>query len=187
MPTLHSEDHVPTFILKNSRPPHSSVKLCPLDSSTLIHLKQINGAVLPSRYSGKWYQDALHVGALAQLAFFDDQCVGAIRCAVDEPSFHAPGTQIKIANSDERRVYIMTLGVLAPFRQYGIATMLLESVLVEAKRLGIREVYVHAWTENVEAIEWYEKRGFTKSAEPIIGYYRKMNPQGDAYILSLRF
>lgn len=173
-------------LLKKSHLPHPSIEISALRPDSLIHLRQINNAVLPSRYSDKWYNDALEVGALAQLAFFDNKCVGAVRCAVDQPHFHAAGTQMS-DSSPERKIYIMTLAVLSPYREYGIATLLIERILAEGQELGIHEVYVHAWTENTEAIEWYEKRGFTKSDQPLKGYYRKMIPKGDAYILCLKF
>lgn len=83
------------------------------------------------------------------------------------------------------KIYIMTLAVLAPYRMYGIATLLVSHIAQQAKIRGIKEVYVHAWTENEDAIEWYENRGFVKQPEIVRGYYRRMRPEGDAYILSL--
>lgn len=48
-------------------------------------------------------------------AFFNDIVVGAVCCRIDN-------------TKGEKRLYIMTLGCLAPYRQRGVGTMLLQHV-----------------------------------------------------------
>lgn len=206
-----SSPRLRSSIVEFSHQPHPCIDLQDLDVASLPHLKRINSAVLPTNYSPQWYRDSLKVGQLAKLAWFDGIPVGAIRCAVDESSASsAPprpsnsnnnkNNESKILNSTEPgsevgfeiddipvpKIYIMTLAVLSPYRSYGIATLLLAHIVAQAQLLDIHEVYVHAWTENEEAIEWYEKRGFVKHTELIKGYYRKLLPP-DAYLLKLIF
>ena len=64
----------------------------------------------------KFYKDVLEVGELAKLAYFNDITVGAVCCRVDH-------------SQNQRRLYIMTLGCLAPSRRLGIGTKMLNHVL----------------------------------------------------------
>lgn len=92
--------------------------------------------------------------------------VGAIRCRL------LPSSQL----------YISTIGVLAPYREHGIAVHLLQAVVKKAvQEHGVRCVTAHVWEANEEGLEWYKKRNFE-----ILGkeeaYYRKLKPQG-AYLV----
>ena len=100
----------------------------------------------------------------------------------------------------------MTLGVLAPYRRYGIGThprylplyltvligglgtKLLDHVLsvAETQTRGtpgspVKSLYLHVQTTNQEAVDWYTKRGFTIE-RTVEGYYRNIEDV-DAYIL----
>jgi N-alpha-acetyltransferase 50 len=54
------------------------------------------------------YQDILHCGDVTQLAMFNNKCVGAIGC------------RLQLKGNGRARLYILTLGVLAPYRGEGI-------------------------------------------------------------------
>ncbi|KAK9468298.1 acyl-CoA N-acyltransferase [Lipomyces arxii] len=135
-------------------------------------LRRINSVVLPTSYSDSWYKDTLTVGELAKFAFFNEIPVGAIRCSLETPPSH----------KEETKIYIMTLAVLSPYREYGIGTKLLEHIIEQAKKMYVKEVYCHVWTENTDALEWYNRRGF-EQGELVKGYYKKMDPARDAYIV----
>ncbi len=80
------------------------------------------------------------------------------------------------------QIYIMTLGVLAVYRRLGVASALLEHVLKVAREKGVKQVFLHAWTQNDDGIKFYEKHGFTIT-EKLPGYYKTLNPP-DGIVLS---
>lgn len=67
-------------------------------------------------YNDKFYKDVLEAGELAKLAYYNDIVVGAVCCRVD-------------TSEKSRRLYIMTLGCLYPYRRLGIGTMMVQHVL----------------------------------------------------------
>ncbi|KAK7206311.1 acyl-CoA N-acyltransferase [Myxozyma melibiosi] len=149
-------------------PSNYRISLDDLTPNNLGVLQRINSVVLPTSYSDKWYKESLTVGELAKLAFFNEVPVGAIRCALE-------------TSKESSKIYIMTLAVLAAYRRYGIGRKLVEHILEYAKSSQVKEVYCHVWVENEEAMAWYAHQGFERG-EFLKGYYRKMEPAGDAYI-----
>lgn len=61
---------------------------------------------------------------------------------------------------EERRMYVSELRVAKPFRKRGIGTQLLELVERDARRMGIGALYLHAETDNPNAISLYESIGY---------------------------
>ena len=119
-------------------------------------------------------------------------CVGAVRCQYEPPSDDP-------SNPSEGKIYIMTLGVLAPYRRLGIGTAspcrfssgdavdlvvgskLLDHVLSQAKNQTrsnpsrpVKSVYLHVQTTNQEALDWYTKRGFVLQ-DTVEDYYRNID------------
>ena len=85
-----------------------------------------------------------------------DVLVGGIACRFEK------------TGSGAVRVYIMTLGVLAPYRGRGVGKRLLVRALSEAQKeaAGPDEVYLHVQTSNAEAIAFYKHFGFEVRPTP---------------------
>ncbi|GAB4854140.1 hypothetical protein Ancab_022724 [Ancistrocladus abbreviatus] len=136
----------------------------------LMQLKKLNVALFPVRYNDKYYTDALASGEFTKLAYYSDICVGAIACRLEKKE---GGTIC---------VYIMTLGVLAPYRGLGIGTRLLNHVLDLASKQNMSEIYLHVQTNNEDAINFYKKFGF-EITDTIQNYYTNITPP-DCYVVT---
>ena len=94
-------------------------------------LKKVNQVVFPVVYHDNFYKDVLEAGELAMLAYCNDIVVGAVCCRID-------------TSENTRKLYIMTLGCLAPYRRSGIGTKMLEHVLsIVAKDGNFDSVFLH--------------------------------------------
>jgi ribosomal protein S18 acetylase RimI-like enzyme len=176
-PSASPEDNAlsKTFAMK---PLLDNVELVPLTEDLIPSFKRLNAILLPVAYPTQFYTEtmtephhSLTLMAVWRSAPIDTnpssdtekpRLIGAIRC--------------RILPSDN--LYISTIGILSPYRSYGIASHLLQIMVAKAsKEYGVRCITAHVWEANDEGLEWYKKRGFEIiGKEP--GYYRKLKPQG---------
>lgn len=134
----------------------------PVLDKNVEQLKILNTAIFPVRYKEQFYKDACTCGPVTQFAYHNDVVVGAIACRLERKP------------EGGGKLYIMTIGVLAPYRGYGIGSALLEhSLKTAAVDPRIKEAYLHVQTSNTETIEWYSHRGFT-AVETIKDYYKRI-------------
>lgn len=173
--------------------PASGITLSPITTPhDLKALKRLNTLLLPIPYPERFYTDItahpLTDGALTRLAFSPTGlgAIGAVRARYERPAPDQGETPTPEddGRNNGARIYIMTLCTLSPFRGLGVATRLLEHVVGVAREWGVSEVYAHVWEANVEALGWYEGRGFV-SGEVVGGYYRRLKPDG-AVVVRLR-
>ena len=84
---------------------------------------------------------------------------------------------------DGARLYIMTLGVYAAYRDGKIGSRLLRHALNEASRDEyIKDAYLHVQTNNEQAFTFYDRFGFVKG-DVLKNYYKRIDPP-DAVVLS---
>ena len=152
-------------------PPREKPKL-ELDAVTqhnIQQLKRVNQVVFPVSYNDRFYKDVVHAGELAKLAYFNDVMVGGVCCRVD-------------TSEGRKRLYIMTLGCLAPYRRYGLGRLMLEHVVALATRdVSVHSIYLHVQVSNEDALAFYQKSGFRIVATEQ-SYYKRITPS-DAYLL----
>lgn len=152
-----------------------AVTFAEVDASNVHHLKALNQVLFPVSYKDKFYRDCMAFPAVTQLAFFGADAVGEVACRLERAPDGAPGA----------RLYIMTLGVLAPYRGLGIGGALLQRALsAVAFDSDIFEAYLHVQTSNEDAISFYEHFGFS-IVGTIRNYYMRLDPP-DCHVLSRR-
>lgn len=66
---------------------------------------------------------------------------------------------------DGRRGYIHHLAVRADRRRRGIGSALLERLLGEFRRMRVLKAHMFVYVDNVAAIEFYRKRGWTRRGD----------------------
>lgn len=145
------------------------IELGDITPHNIKQLKVLNQVVFPVTYNDKFYKDVLDVGELAKLAFFNDIVVGAVCCRTD-------------LQEGQRKLYIMTLGCLGPYRRCGVGKKLLDHVMKIAKDDGQYDaIFLHVQISNDEALQFYNKFGF-KIIDTKQEYYKRIEP-ADAYVL----
>ncbi|XP_069961316.1 N-alpha-acetyltransferase 50 isoform X1 [Cherax quadricarinatus] len=145
------------------------IELGDVTPHNIKQLKLLNQVVFPVSYNDKFYKDVLEAGELAKLAYYNDMVVGGVCCRVD-------------VLDGQRRLYIMTLGCLAPYRRLGIGTKMLEHVLNFVEREGnFNSIFLHVQVNNDGALDFYKKFGF-EVVETKQHYYKRIEP-ADAHVL----
>ncbi|XP_023235490.1 N-alpha-acetyltransferase 50 [Centruroides vittatus] len=145
------------------------IELGDVTPHNIKQLKRLNQVVFPVSYNDKFYKDVLEAGELAKLAYYNDIVVGAVCCRID-------------TSENSRRLYIMTLGCLAPYRRLGIGTKMVEHVLNFVEKDGnFDSIFLHVQINNEGAIEFYKKFGF-EIVETKQHYYKRIEP-ADAHVL----
>mmetsp|Transcript_37176 Transcript_37176/g.72524 ORF Transcript_37176/g.72524 Transcript_37176/m.72524 type:complete len:195 (-) Transcript_37176:7-591(-) len=160
------------------------VRLGELTDKVLEQLKVLNKAIFPVKYNDKFYADVMASGLYTKLAYYStDILVGAICCRLEKPAPPAGGGA---AAAGGTRLYIMTIGVLAPYRSCGVGTEMLEQTLDDAEKdASVSEAYLHVQTSNTDAMAFYKRFGFEVTST-IKNYYKRIDPP-DCHVLTKTF
>mmetsp|Transcript_49968 Transcript_49968/g.100623 ORF Transcript_49968/g.100623 Transcript_49968/m.100623 type:complete len:172 (+) Transcript_49968:63-578(+) len=149
-----------------------------INEANLDQLRKLNISIFPVRYNDKFYQNVLVTPVeVTQYAYWNGFVVGAICCRLEPATGPGP-----------KKLYIMTIGVLAAYRRRNIARKLLERMLEKVQGaspgpLGdVSEVYLHVQTNNDDALAFYKTAGFTVG-DILKGYYKRIEPP-DCYVVS---
>jgi ribosomal protein S18 acetylase RimI-like enzyme len=171
----------------------------------------VNLACFPVQYQEKYYKDVSESKSdgLCKFAYWNGFVVGAA-CARLEPlnNNHVKdgdgdnetngdggssekengGSNTANSNGDgennQKRIYIMTLGVLAAYRGRTIGAQLIQSILdhfednkdSSPELKDVTEIALHVQISNDDALKFYkEKFGFEKG-EMVENYYRRIDP-----------
>jgi len=155
--------------------PYTRIDLGDVTPHNIKLLKKVNQVVFPIVYHDKFYKDVLESGEYAKLAYYNDVVVGAVCCRVDV-------TNPEEGQIAKKKLYIMTLGCLAPYRRLGIGTQMLDHVMDIVDKDGkFNSVVLHVQINNEGALRFYKRFGF-EVVETKEAYYKRIEP-ADAHVL----
>jgi ribosomal protein S18 acetylase RimI-like enzyme len=189
----HAPADAPKYFLKGSKPAlPPNVEIRGPTKEDMPSFKKLNSILLPIPYPESFYKEILAEPvdrSITLMALWHDspsdigkakgRLVGAIRCRLFTKP---PGNSATKARVEGPMLYLSTLVLLSPYRSYGIAAHMLDSLIRSAvDDYGITSVGAHVWEANGEGLQWYRKRGFREVSREV-GYYRRLNPK-DAVVM----
>ncbi|KAN0111362.1 Acyl-CoA N-acyltransferase [Russula decolorans] len=157
----------------SKKPLSSKVTFASLTQNNLGTVRKLNSVLFPIKYSEKFYSDILlpEVEDFCKLIYYNDVPVGTICCRVE-------------TKDSTSHLYLLTMGVLAPYRSLGIGSYTVDVILRAAAthtKPKICRIYLHVQVSNQAAKQFYERHGFKESGIDE-GYYKKITPSG-AWVL----
>lgn len=133
---------------------HLEVVFCEVTEKNVEQLRLMNGIIFPVKYNDQFYKDVYKNIKLAQFGHYNDTPIGAVGARVEKNEESGELTQL----------YIMTLGVLEPYRRCGVATQMLEYILdlmkTDEEFKELLTVVIHVQTNNEAALGMYKSHGF---------------------------
>ncbi|CAP30908.2 Protein CBG11814 [Caenorhabditis briggsae] len=151
---------------------NAKVYLEPITIKNCMQFKKINDAVCNYIFNEKLYFIASRSQEFARLAYYNDVAVGGLLIM---PIKEGDGT------------FFLNLGVLEPYQQCGIGTIILEYALRVAQILTpIKAYHLQLQGSNERAIKFYEKHGFVKGKDIIENFYTDEPKDALLYIKQFR-
>lgn len=151
------------------------VSFASLTPNNLGTVRKLNSVLFPIKYSEKFYNGIVQpeVEDFCKLIYYNDVPVGTFCCRLE-------------TEGEVTKLYIMTMGVLAPYRSRGLGSQSMQHIIQAAAahaKPSISSIYLHVQVSNDGAKAFYEKHGF-KVVRVYENYYKKIVPH-DAWVLEL--
>ncbi|KAG6614920.1 putative acetyltransferase (GNAT) family [Phytophthora cinnamomi] len=144
------------------------VSFGPVDKENVHQLHDMNETLFPVKYGDAFYEYVTDAPeGYCRLAYADDgTAIGSVCCEVEE---------VKIAGKRRYRLCILTIGVLEEYRRSKLGSLLLESVIAQARKDGLAYVYLHVHCTNTAAQRFYFAHGF-EVTKLVRNYYSELTP-----------
>ncbi|CAI9087065.1 OLC1v1021036C2 [Oldenlandia corymbosa var. corymbosa] len=150
---------------------HPLISYRPIRTSDLDVLEKIHGDLFPIRYETEFFQNVVNGRDIISWGAVDrnrpdgqtDELVGFLtaRIVMARDSEIVDLLRYDPSKSDQTLVYILTLGVVESYRNFGIASSLIREVIQYAANFSTcRAVYLHVISYNNPAIHLYKKMSF---------------------------
>ncbi|KAI8622232.1 acyl-CoA N-acyltransferase, partial [Chytriomyces sp. MP71] len=155
-----------------------------VSTERIEQLRVLNQVIFPISYNQSFYHAVLQNSVfciLDHLRTANETCIGAICCRRERNGRRDDG----LTSGPPDSLYIMTIGILAPYRRLGIGSSLLSSLITRATDdPTLAYIQLHVQITNTEALAFYAKYGF-RVVVRVDGYYRlnKGVIPPDAYLL----
>lgn len=204
------------FERREEAPVEGQITVHSITTHYLEALRKLNTVLLPVYYSDRLYRDVLENQAVCKIAMLKKNVpVGAITSRVDDKAENPEGmTDFGMSKCSrvfaEKHLYIMTLGVIAPYRRLGIGSKLLNGLMDEINLSNERAIkeyhagsnsidfsdganYYNTWPiitaltlhvqyNNTAGMKFYESNGF-KVARDVPNYYTRIEPRGAYFMM----
>ncbi|XP_013389989.1 N-alpha-acetyltransferase 60 [Lingula anatina] len=158
-----------------------------LSPSDINDIKKLCADWFPIDYPENWFKDITSNTKFFSLAAtFNGQIIGMIVADIKPRSTCNKEDSDLLASHYPANIqvaYILSLGVVRDFRNHGIASLLLETLLqhlTTSERQNCKAVYLHVLTANATAIRFYERRNF-KLHSFLPYYYSIKGSPSDGY------
>jgi len=167
---------------KTKAPLAPRITTSPVTVNNLGTVRKLNSVIFPVKYSDSFYKSIVQpeLEDYCRLIYFNDIPVGTTCSRLEKGS-----------KEGESKLYMMTMGVLAPYRNFSIGTAALDEIILAAsspppttaaaKQPRITHIYLHVQTSNQDARRFYERSGF-KVVSEVQEYYRRLEPR-NAWLL----
>jgi len=152
-----------------SHPP--AITYRPIRPSDLEVLQEIHEALFPIKYEAEFFMNVVHGKGIISWAAVDsnrsdlqcDELIGFVTARVVTATEGEESDMLgyEMLKTERSLIYILTLGVIKPYRNCGIASALVWEVIHYASRISTcRAVYLHVISYNQSAIHFYQKNMF---------------------------
>lgn len=169
-----------------------SIAYRPIGPSDLEILQQLHADLFPIRYESEFFQNVVNRHDIISWGAVDrsrpsaqrDELIGfvTIKTVLARESEITDLIRYDSSRSDQTLVYILTLGVVESYRNFGIASALIREVTRYAKTIPTcRAAYLHVISYNTPAMYLYKKMSFT-CVRRLYGFYVIHGQHYDAYL-----
>jgi N-alpha-acetyltransferase 50 len=154
--------------------PALTIKLL-TDVRIVERLRVMDTYNFPVSYTEAYYTNLSNAGwhSFNLLAYYHELLVGSVTCRLE-------ATDV----AGVFRLYVMTIGVLGPYRRLGIGAKLMQQVIdnvMAEQQIAVSQIALHVQVGST-ALAFYQQFGFT-IVEEVKQYYKDLD-QRDALLLS---
>ncbi|KAL2542438.1 Acyl-CoA N-acyltransferases (NAT) superfamily protein [Abeliophyllum distichum] len=173
-------------------PCHPMISYRRVQPSDLEVLEKIHGDLFPIRYESEFFQNVVNGRDIMSWGAVDcsrpneksDELIGFItaRFVLATESEIEDLVSLDSSKSNQTLVYILTLGVVESYRNFGIASSLIREVIKYASSIPTcRAIYLHVISYNNPAIHLYKKLSF-HCLRRLYNYYFINGQHYDSYL-----